>query len=58
MLLDVDHSPRHLLSPAHAPFYSAVGLARLATRLRDLTPEERAVLRRAVPLLEQLAQKD
>ncbi len=30
----------------------------LATRLRDLTPEERAVLRRAVPLLEQLAQKD
>jgi DNA-binding MarR family transcriptional regulator len=30
----------------------------LAMRLRDLTAEERAVLRRAAPLLEQLAQKD
>jgi len=28
----------------------------LAMRLRDLTPEERAVLRRAAPLLERLAQ--
>ena len=30
----------------------------LATRLRDLTPDERDVLRRAAPLLERLAQKD
>ena len=30
----------------------------LARKLQDLTPEERAVLRRAAPILEQLAQKD
>jgi DNA-binding MarR family transcriptional regulator len=30
----------------------------LATRLRDLTPEERDVLRRAAPILEALARKD
>ncbi|MBB6628698.1 MarR family transcriptional regulator [Nocardioides sp. KIGAM211] len=30
----------------------------LALRLRDLTPEERAVLRQAAPILEALAQKD
>jgi DNA-binding MarR family transcriptional regulator len=30
----------------------------LAQRLRDLTPEERAVLRRAAPILDQLSQKD
>jgi DNA-binding MarR family transcriptional regulator len=30
----------------------------LAQRLRELTPEERAVLRRAAPILESLAQKD
>ena len=33
VLLDVDHSPRHLLSQSHAPFYAAAGLARLADRL-------------------------
>jgi DNA-binding MarR family transcriptional regulator len=30
----------------------------LARRLRDLTPDERVVLRRAAPILERLAQKD
>jgi DNA-binding MarR family transcriptional regulator len=30
----------------------------LARRLRDLTPDERLVLRRAAPLLEQLATHD
>jgi DNA-binding MarR family transcriptional regulator len=30
----------------------------LAQRLRELTPEERAVLRKAAPILERLAQKD
>ena len=30
----------------------------LAMRLRDLTPEERAVLRRAAPILERLAQHE
>ena len=33
VLLDVDHSPRHLLHPDHAPFYAPAGLARLASRL-------------------------
>ncbi len=35
ILLDVDHSPRHVLHPNHAPFYTAQGLSRLA---RHLTP--------------------
>jgi hypothetical protein len=30
----------------------------LARRLRDLTPEQRAVLRQAAPILQDLAQKD
>ena len=30
----------------------------LARRLRDLTPEQRAILRQAAPILEHLAQKD
>jgi DNA-binding MarR family transcriptional regulator len=30
----------------------------LAQRLRELTPEERAILRKAAPILENLAQKD
>jgi DNA-binding MarR family transcriptional regulator len=30
----------------------------LARKLKDLTAEERAVLRRAAPILEELAQKD
>ena len=31
--LDVDHSPRHVLHPSHAAFYTADGLRRLAARL-------------------------
>jgi len=33
VLLDVDHSPRQLLHPSHAAFYSPAGLGRLAARL-------------------------
>lgn len=33
VLLDVDHSPRHLLHPRHAPFYTADGLRRLAAHM-------------------------
>jgi hypothetical protein len=33
VLADIDHSPRHLLHPRHAEFYSADGLRRLATHL-------------------------
>lgn len=33
VLLDVDHSPRHVLHPSHAPFYEPAGLARLTDRL-------------------------
>ena len=33
LLLDIDHSPRHVLHPSHAAFYSREGLARLAARL-------------------------
>ena len=33
VLLDVDHSPRHVLHPSHAAFYTADGLRRLADRL-------------------------
>lgn len=33
VLLDVDHSPRHVLHPSHAPFYERAGLERLAERL-------------------------
>lgn len=29
VLLDIDHSPQHVLDPSHASFYSAAGLARL-----------------------------
>ena len=34
MLVDIDHTPRHLLHPSHAPFYETAGLRRLADRLR------------------------
>ncbi len=34
VLLDVDHTPRHLLHPSHAPFYEVDGLRRLHGRLR------------------------
>jgi hypothetical protein len=33
VLVDIDHSPTHLLHPRHAPFYTAAGLQRLASRL-------------------------
>ena len=33
VLLDVDHTPRHVLHPSHAPFYEREGLVRLAERL-------------------------
>jgi spermidine synthase len=33
VLLDVDHSPRHLLHPRHAEFYTVDGMRRLAGRL-------------------------
>ncbi len=34
VLVDIDHTPRHVLHPSHAPFYEAAGLERLASRLR------------------------
>ena len=34
VLLDVDHSPRHVLAPANAELYTAAGLRRLAAHLR------------------------
>ncbi len=34
ILLDIDHSPRHVLDPSHTAFYTAGGLARLARQLR------------------------
>ncbi len=34
VLLDIDHTPRHVLHPSHAGFYEPDGLRRLADRLR------------------------
>lgn len=34
VLLDIDHTPRHVLHDSHAPFYAAEGLAELAGHLR------------------------
>lgn len=34
VLLDIDHTPRHVLHPSHAGFYTAAGLRSLAERLR------------------------
>jgi spermidine synthase len=34
ILLDVDHSPRHVLAPANAALYTADGMRRLAAHLR------------------------
>ena len=34
ILLDIDHSPRHVLHPRHAAFYRPEGLRRLAAHLR------------------------
>ena len=33
IIVDIDHSPRHLLSPSHAEFYQPAGLRRLAEHL-------------------------
>ncbi len=33
ILLDVDHTPHHVLHPSHAPFYTEAGLARLRRHL-------------------------
>jgi len=34
ILVDIDHTPRHLLHPSHAPFYTPEGLRRLTDRLQ------------------------
>ena len=34
VVVDIDHSPRHLLDPGNAPFYLDAGVRRLAQRLR------------------------
>jgi spermidine synthase len=34
VLVDIDHSPRHLLHPGHAAFYQPAGLRRLAAHLQ------------------------
>lgn len=34
VLLDIDHSPAHVLHPSHAPFYAPAGLRALARRVR------------------------
>ena len=33
ILVDIDHTPQHVLHPSHAPFYEPEGLRRLAARL-------------------------
>ena len=33
ILVDIDHSPTHLLHPSHAAFYTAAGLTQLADRI-------------------------
>jgi len=34
LLVDIDHSPRHVLHPSHAAFYSVEGLHRMQARIR------------------------
>ena len=34
VLVDIDHTPRHVLHPSHAAFYTPAGLRRLAAHLR------------------------
>ena len=34
VLVDIDHTPRHVLHPGHAAFYERTGLARVTGRLR------------------------
>lgn len=52
VLLDVDHTPRHVLHPSHSPFYEPDGLHRLRARLHpggvfalwsDAAPDDRFV---------------
>jgi spermidine synthase len=33
VIVDIDHSPRHLLHPKHAPFYAQEGISHVAARL-------------------------
>ena len=33
LLVDIDHSPRHVLHPSHAAFYTAAGLSRMRSSL-------------------------
>ncbi|MDM7831294.1 polyamine aminopropyltransferase [Cellulomonas edaphi] len=35
VLVDIDHSPSHLLAPQNAPFYTAEGLAALRSQIAD-----------------------
>jgi len=35
ILLDIDHTPRHVLHPRHAAFYTPAGIRRLARHLRS-----------------------
>ena len=35
VLLDIDHSPRHVLHPSHAPFYTADGLRGMSRSLTE-----------------------
>jgi spermidine synthase len=35
LLVDIDHSPRHVLDISHAVFYSAAGLRRMKQRIRS-----------------------
>ncbi len=35
VLVDIDHTPQHLLHESHSPFYSVDGLAQVRERLRD-----------------------
>jgi spermidine synthase len=35
IIVDIDHTPRHLLHPGHAPFYEHAGHRRLADRLNQ-----------------------
>ena len=35
ILLDVDHSPRHVLHPSHAAFYTAEGLGAMRRHLTE-----------------------
>ena len=34
VVVDIDHTPRHLLHPRHAPFYASAGIARVLDLMR------------------------